>query len=650
MHQNESSSSLGSPDEAKPLRNRDEAQTISLTILPNAQTAQTTFHEIALANPLKAAIAARDGVTVGAILDAIENQEIPFEDAALMLKECLGELFACYKNRLKDMLSKNLLCWEVGAVKVPLDLFHNQRLHRWRTWTCNEPPEIYNSIGEIGQQALINIVRTKVLSNIRHQVGLELIDAKVMCFCVKDVCQPSLEGLIRQLLFRDVNRSIFKTELMKWAIVEKWNRCSPTSSVWSLCAQDMERCRRPIRALATISSTYGYFGYICYATFVGINSGKLTSMSLCEQVFLGLGLLLIVIFYGNLARYDSIRLKRYIEDYKELFHCKCGAAIYYLCKTSRNLVDAVHALFILILIPLAHCLTYLSDVIRPLFVIAVAVNVLFGLEKFRNTLEMYYQERGIDLFPIRPILRDLLRTGFAIFRVRALLILGVALSLYLLFNYEHSLDDRKEDKHDKECDEDSQFKTQIKASFGTFWRAMVTVFYASVGQFDPMVYFKSGFLSPLIITIFVIFVFIQVVVFLNVVIAWIGQRLDEYMNAIEETKLRELAKAIDAIEASFSKTELEEHKKTIGTYLYVLYAVEECTHEEEVIWQGRVRTVIENVRKMIKKSDKAMKERMDEVEKRMIRMEEKVDAFHQTSNDTLDKILAKLDLLEKHSS
>eukprot|EP00210_Caulerpa_lentillifera_P000059 g56.t1 len=592
-------------------------------------------------NRLKEAITAKDGDLVGQILDEIERRSILFKEAAFMMTECFGELFDCYKNHIKKMLFDNVLCWPVGTARVPLDIFQKSKLEIYRSWTCDLEPESLVAHLEKKQETLASYVEDKILYRVKNEVGLELIDAKIGCFCVKNACFSGLEGIIRPLLLRNVENSIFKSELLKWAITRKLSY-DGNKNIFGVQRESIYQYY--FNYAIRIIFIGGLFSYIPYMVLVGLNSGKLRNMSTSWQVLTAIVHLITCSFVAGTTKGDFIAMKRQCEDYRLILDSSHITSIIRLATKYETIIDVLHAVLFLIIIPLLHCGTYISDSFCPWLVVAITLGMFVFAEKLSCFGARFQQSTSMDTTKlIYHVLKRILPFGFALFRTKALLVLEVSVVFYVLSNYEHKLDDRNEEEETND-EEDARTNTLIHDTFSNYWRVLFNVISAFFGTFDPEVYLHSGPFSAWIIVIFVVFIFSQMVVFFNVLISWIGQQFEEYLNSIEEIALMEIAKFSNTIEASMSEMELQRFKSHTGRYLYVLYPAEEI-EQEEISWKGRVKTIVENTKMVVKKSNKAVETQMDRLGKRMDRLEENVKIFQQKTNDTLEKILTKLESL-----
>eukprot|EP00210_Caulerpa_lentillifera_P003382 g3226.t1 len=170
---------------------------------------------------------------------------------------------------------------------------------------------------------------------------------------------------------------------------------------------------------------------------------------------------------------------------------------------------------------------------------------------------------------------------------------------------------------------------RIVESFNTPLRSILTMAYAMVGLFDPEVLFKTGNLSNLVITLFVLYLALQTIVMFNMLIAAMGDAFDGVRAAEEESFLMARAEFIDQYEASLSNDSIKAIEEKVGKCLYVLIPKDLQLEKSVPFWKGRMTTIKEDVRKIVVDSHEDITHKMDQQTEEMDRLIQNMDRQNQ---------------------
>eukprot|EP00210_Caulerpa_lentillifera_P007620 g7278.t1 len=174
-------------------------------------------------------------------------------------------------------------------------------------------------------------------------------------------------------------------------------------------------------------------------------------------------------------------------------------------------------------------------------------------------------------------------------------LLGFGLFMFVVFQYSLSVLECTENSNE-ECDD--EIRNKIFSSFGNPLKAMLTLFYAMIGTFDPEVYFHSGVVAPFVILMFVAFVSIQMVIMFNMVIAIMNDTYDRVKTNEEQLLL--LGKA----------------RNTSGKYLYVLFPKDDEEIVEDATWRGRIKTMEDKNKSMMNKTKREILNEINSIKKK----------------------------------
>eukprot|EP00210_Caulerpa_lentillifera_P003348 g3194.t1 len=184
----------------------------------------------------------------------------------------------------------------------------------------------------------------------------------------------------------------------------------------------------------------------------------------------------------------------------------------------------------------------------------------------------------------------------------------------------------------------------IKKSFGTPLRSILTMAYAMVGLFDPKVLLECGYATWLVIPIFVLYLALQTIVMFNLLIAAMGDAFDGVRASEEESFLMTRAEAIDQFEASLGNIGINAIEEKIGKYLYVLVLEDKQLEKSVPFWKGRMRTIKEDVRKIVLDSHEEMTQKIDQQSERIDQQGQNINQL----NEKMDSLAQKMDLLTEN--
>eukprot|EP00210_Caulerpa_lentillifera_P009034 g8622.t1 len=218
-----------------------------------------------------------------------------------------------------------------------------------------------------------------------------------------------------------------------------------------------------------------------------------------------------------------------------------------------------------------------------------------------------FQQTGALVLMIENVARDCI--FFLI--LAALVLISFSFALFNLF--QHILHNAVLPNTKPESPRDDDLANIIKRSYGNPIKAMLTLFYAMVGEFNIEIYSGCGGLSPLIVLIFLIYLGVQMIVMLNMLIAVMGDTFDRVKDTEEEQLLMGRARFIDACEAMLASKQIEELERNVKKHLYVLCPTQENLQDGR-LWHGRVKTLEDRVKNIVTQSQDQIIEKMKELD------------------------------------
>eukprot|EP00210_Caulerpa_lentillifera_P007841 g7483.t1 len=295
-------------------------------------------------------------------------------------------------------------------------------------------------------------------------------------------------------------------------------------------------------------------------------------------------------------------MKTYIRDGKKLFPNDRLWGLRKYWSSGWNIVEVVSYIMVIMVISSLHFANLLNLDVWSILSACIAVeSILIWIKVWY--FAQAFEKTGAFVLMIENIIKDCV----PFLSLALVILLGFSFALFILF--QRALHEKKSIDNE---DDYNETRDMIEQSFGDPWKAIVTMFYAMIGTFEPKIYCDSGSLSILITILFVMYLAIQMIVMVNMLVAIMGDTFDRVKSTEEEQLLMGRARFIDACEAQLSESNIQSIEDSIGEYLHVLYPKDEDAYNESKLWQGRVKTIEDKVAKMIKESEKRMTKRMEE--------------------------------------
>eukprot|EP00210_Caulerpa_lentillifera_P007761 g7406.t1 len=541
------------------------------------------------------------------LLNLIEEELVPLKDSAAMMENGFGKLWINYRYLIEQKIIENGLAKKICQIEVPVALLANSIdmdeqaqmgtidnvLHEWEE--CSH--------GQIATN-FSNFLHEGDLKDVKQSHNDATINAIVTVFTIANVCKIGLNGILRFLLMNGAKSHIFKTPLLKWVITYKWEKIWRRESMKSITFYAI------FTLLYSIYSIWMAFSY------------KTIDKHMHASVWLTLLILILMTMALWLLYQEWIQMMTYIDDGKKLFPNKPIWGLLKYWSSPWNVVEVLTYLILILIISPFHFAKLLGHDSTTVLFIFIALETFLVWVKVWYFAQIIERTRGFVLM-IQSVIKDSLPFLFLAF----VLLIGFSITLFGLF--QHSLQEKR-----KRSGEDDDVAHMIEQSFGNPPKAMLTLFYAMVGTFEPEIYYNSGSLYWIIVTISGLYLSLQMIIVLNTIIAAMGDTYDRVQTTEEELLLYERAKFIDCLEAQLSKNEIAKLEDSIKKYLYFL----EPKDEDEIkLWQGRVLTIEEKVRIMIKESQEIVMTQintsMKKIEANMKKVEADMNEVKQVKHD-----------------
>eukprot|EP00210_Caulerpa_lentillifera_P001037 g1000.t1 len=548
---------------------------IALTVLKRNTMDQ--FH-----NLLDIAIEQKNKKLVNTILELLEEHPVSFISSAMSIKRCFEELWRSYRKSLERVLKKDFLCREFSRLEVPSDILSSNNYLGVRVGTCTDIDILNNSYNEEATSEYWRASHKYTIENIRNNGNMTQVTAVLKIFCIDDVCKVGLNGIIRLLLALRAPSRIYSFSLIRWCIIWKWEH------IWK---------SKTKRSLLYYLFFLGVFS--AYAILMGVYGNKIHEKE-NNVIIVTFPLVLSCLLAVSMVPQEMNQLTTYIKDGKTLFPANPSWGIKYYFSSRWNLVDLfTYVVLLLVILPL-HLCSLSIDSILPCLYGVIAFECIFVWLKM-----WYYAQPFAETGALVLMIENIIRDCFFFLLLAGIVLVAFSVALYVMFQYtiqqyhpqEHSIN------YDaKFGDEDDEMFKHIKASFRNPQEVMLTLFYAMIGTYEVDVYSESGSLSPFFVFLFVLYLSIQSIVMFNMLIAIMSDTYDRVKSTEEEQLLMGRALFIDACEAALSANQIKKMESDIGKYLYVIVPEDADSSEETTLWQGRVKTIEENIQKIVTES------------------------------------------------
>eukprot|EP00210_Caulerpa_lentillifera_P001043 g1006.t1 len=576
-------------------------------------------------NLLELAIKQKNESVVDEILKILGKQLTPFVSSAFATKKCFVRLWKEYNKPFEKMLKKDLLCREVSRIEVPSDVFTNDDYVSARVGTCMEIWPYNNSIDKEITSEYWRASHASTTKDIERKGNLTQVMALFMIFCIDDVCKVGLNGILRFLLANDAPSRTYKFQLVRWCITWKWE------FIWK---------SRSKRSFLYYLFFVGIFS--AYAILMGISGNKMHKDG-DDRIVLTVFLIVSCLLALGMVPQEINQLLTYTKDGKELFPDDRFWGVRYYLSSRWNIVDLLTYIILLFVIcPLHLCTFYYPSCVPYLYGIIAFESVFIWIKIWDYA--QAFTETGALVLMIENVIRDCV--FFLI--LSGIVLVAFSIALFILFQYSmrHHDNSEQEDspmnelvimKNEDKDEDETVEKTEL--SFTRADKVLLTLFYAMIGTLDMDVYSKSGDLSPLIIFIFVLYLSIQAIVMFNMLIAIMSDTYDRVKSTEEEQLLMGRARFIDACEAGLTKKQINKMESDIGKYLYVIVPKDDDLSDEMTLWQGRVKAIEDNVRKIVTESQMSI---MNNLERDIKLLEGTLERQINTLDDEMKKDMTNL--------
>eukprot|EP00210_Caulerpa_lentillifera_P007813 g7455.t1 len=528
-----------------------------------------------------------------AVLDLFKRKQIPFIYGAKAIEESFQFLWRSNQAVLEELLLDNSLCWEMSILDVSSHILKNNAYAMNRVGTFDD---LLIDKREENADIISNIWRSsnKVgVEQIHKKTGDTKVKAIVKVVCFGNIAKIGSQGILRFLIFQQAPTYIFKTPMVKWTILYKWEH------FWK---------RKSVERLVLFVVGLGTF--TLYVVCIGLSRHSLKN-NVALQVCTSLILITIMGFVMAMLREEAMQFKTYMIDGKKLFDNNNSRGIKHYLGSRWNLLELLTYVILIFLIVPMHFLSFYYKSLLPCLYVVLATKSILMWFKVWYFLQAF-SKTGALVLMIENVIRDcipfLILSGVVLF--------GFSIGLFAMYqDVVHASDSNKLEENDMQ--EENETHQKIVSSFETPQKAMLTLFFAMIGTFDIEVYSKSGKLSPIIVLFLVLYLSIQAIVMFNMLIAIMSDTFDKVKSTEEEQLLMGRAQFIDACEAALTKNQIKSMNEKIGKYLYILFSKDEDVNKESIMWHGRVNNIKDNVKKDLRESQNTILEKIDYLEKRI---------------------------------
>lgn len=173
----------------------------------------------------------------------------------------------------------------------------------------------------------------------------------------------------------------------------------------------------------------------------------------------------------------------------------------------------------------------------------------------------------------------------------------------------------------------------------TYWRAFIYSYNQAMGNFDTDAYADSD--KYYLFVIWFGNTMITLIIFLNLLIAIMGDTFDRVQETVENNMLKELANIMVENEMLLNRN------KIFGDAKYIIVIQEEKAEEAGVSWEGRLQYLKKSMDKSVKEQNKLLKgleENMSEIIKE--KTEKRAKEMESNANKYFTLIFEKADMIE----
>lgn len=285
---------------------------------------------------LKKSIEDDNEAGVAFFFDLLEKRSLSFDTGASMLKDEFENLWLKYKALLERAIMNNGLEWKICNVEVPIDVLSKKVNVETRLGTCNSMIKWDEASKQGNVSTYWKSLHESGLQDIKSRTSNATTSAILIFFAISNTCKIGLHGIIRFLLMQEVPSCIFKTPLLKWVIVFKWEK------IWKK------------------KSVSNFVSYLCFMGIYSVYSiwiafvGKNLCNDVVASVCLTLLLLILIIIASVMLHQEYTQLRTYINDGKHLFpkDPTWGSRQYF--SSIWNMVEVVSDLVLILVIPIFH--------------------------------------------------------------------------------------------------------------------------------------------------------------------------------------------------------------------------------------------------------------------------------------------------------
>eukprot|EP00210_Caulerpa_lentillifera_P007825 g7467.t1 len=526
-----------------------------------------------------------------AVLDIFKKRQIPFIYGANAIEESFQSLWRSNQAVLEELFLDNSLCWEMSTLDVPSYILKNKAYAMNRVGTFDD---LLINRKEGNTDIITNIWRSSNnlgVKSIHEKIEDTKVKANVKVICFGNIGKIGSQGILRFLILQQAPTYIFKTPIVKWTVLYKWEH------FWK---------RKSVKRLIQFVVALGAF--TLYVVCIGLSRHSLKN-NVALQVCTSLILMALVGFIMAMLREEMMQFKTYLTDGKEMFHDNGSRGVKHYLGSIWNLLELLtYAILIFLIVPM-YFLSFQYSSLFQCFYVVLAIESILMWFKVWYFLQAF-SETGALVLMIENVIKDCI----PFLLLSGVVLVGFSTGLFAMFqDVIQAIDSSKQEENDRQ--EENETHQKIISSFETPQKAMLTLFFAMIGTFDTEVYSESGKLSPIIVLFFVLYLSIQAIVMFNMLIAIMSDTFDKVKSTEEEQLLMGRAQFIDACEAALTENQIKSMNEKIGKYLYILFSKDEDINKESSMWNGRINNIKDNVKKHLWESQTTILEEIKNMRK-----------------------------------
>lgn len=312
-------------------------------------------------NLLELVVVVNDYALVKECLACI-TEKMPDSDGATTIRKCFGKLWTNFRSLLIPIIEEDALLTAICDVEIYTDVLYTKDHIQARVGTYDSVQDWKDASRDGTSFYFWKSFNERHAIKIDRHGNPTKAEAKLMVFYIDDVCKVGLNGIIRFLLMHNAPSHIFKSSLIKWIIMFKWEQ------IWK--RRSIINCIFYLCYIGTFSA---------YTICIGFYHRSLNSIGV-SWAYLSAFLFVTLLMALFMAYKEVIQLITCCSDGKELFSSHWYGVKSYL-SSPWNLLEVLSYILLFVVLCLhVGCLYNTSSILPLLYVCSAIENLLMWIK------------------------------------------------------------------------------------------------------------------------------------------------------------------------------------------------------------------------------------------------------------------------------